>query len=101
MNEQASEPEKSASELQDQAIAENAKPEVEKNVECKYCSDPDPARVSHLVCIETQDEEGESHVHVHAPFENRLAMYRMLNAIEEEMAAHKRGDTKKKVEDLL
>ena len=97
MNEQTSEPE----DAQVVERKEGQLVEETNDIPCKYCADPDPKRVSHLVCIETVDDEGESHVHVHAPFENRLAMYRMLNAIEEEIVKHKRGDVKKQAKDLL
>ena len=96
MNENASKPEEG------QEKSPETVPAVIDGKKCKYCDDPDPKRVSHLVVVETEDEDGESHCHVHAPFENKLAMSRMLNAIEEEIAKHKRGDDpKKKAEDLI
>jgi len=73
-----------------------------QDIECRYCGDKEnPKRVAHMVCVETEDDDGESHIHVHAPFEDRRVMYRMMDAIEEQMVKHKRGDTKKKAEELL
>jgi len=70
------------------SVSESPIKKQEEGLECRYCNDEaNPDRVSHLVCIEMAD----GHIHVHAPFGDKRAIYRFLDAIETELARHKRA----------
>jgi hypothetical protein len=87
-------PEKSAVSASEAPVTQKK----DQGIECRYCNDEEnPDRVAHLVCIEMAD----GHVHVHAPFADKRAIYRFLDAIEVELARHKREPEPKNRRDAL